>query len=81
MRIFHLHLDVLGALRHPKVLRGCITVEGKKLETTAEVKAFLENQLAMGHECLPMSSECEGFDYKTGCPGHVIPDEEEAHHG
>ena len=38
--------------------------------TENEVHAFLLDQLAMGRKLLPMSKDCVGFDYQTGCPGH-----------
>ena len=71
MRILHFAMSVRGALNHPSQLKNCITVDGKKLKTTYEVREFLLDQLSMGHELLPMG-DCEGFDYKTGCPGHQI---------
>jgi len=72
----HLSLSVEGALTNPENWVDCITVDGKVLTTALEVKAFLEECLALGYELLPMASDCEGFDYKTGCPGHVIEEEE-----
>ena len=74
-RIIHMSVDTEGALRNAKDWRGCITVEGKKLNTVAEVRAFLQDQLAQGHKVLPTSDECEGFDWEKGCPGHVVEEE------
>jgi len=28
-----------------------------------------------GKKVLPLSDECEGFSYETGCPGHPIKEE------
>lgn len=33
------------------------------------LRAAMLDLLARGHELIPMN-ECEGFDPKTGCPGH-----------
>ena len=51
------------------MLIGAITVDGKALTTVREIRKFLADQLAKGRELLPCG-DCEGFDYKTGCPGH-----------
>jgi hypothetical protein len=34
-------------------------------------------ECGFGRRVLPMSDECEGFDYQTGCPGHEYDDGEE----
>jgi hypothetical protein len=69
--IMHCGLSIEGALRNPKNWVNNIIVDGKCLRTVKEVKRFFEEELAMGHEMLPLSGECEGFDYVTGCPGHT----------
>ena len=69
--LHHMSLDIAGALRRAKDLRNCITVGGKLLTTEKQVKQFLEYQLSLGRKVLPFG-ECEGFDYITGCPGHII---------
>ena len=33
------------------------------------------DHLAQGHEVIPFGPACEGFDCKTGCPGHEITEE------
>lgn len=73
--IRHISLDVKGALMNwdrkmLKNMASSITVDGTPLKTADDVKFFLLDQLAQGHELLPMA-DCEGFDWKTGCPGHV----------
>lgn len=40
--------------------------------TPREVKAAFIDELLKGHELIPFGDPCEGFDYKTGCPGHEI---------
>ena len=67
--IRHLCLDIRGGMRNAKQLCGCITVDGKTLNTTHEVKEFLKDQLAMGRKVLPFG-DCDNFDYQIGCLGH-----------
>ena len=69
--IFHLNLSIRGGLANAEALCGCITVDGKMLNTVPEVKNFLREQLDMGRECLPFG-DCDNFDYKTGCKGHFV---------
>lgn len=66
---FHLNLYVRGGLKNAKYLCGCVTVDGKALNTIPEIKNFLREQLDMGREFLPCG-DCDNFDYKTGCKGH-----------
>ena len=54
-----------------KMLKGVITVDGHTLNTVKEIRNFLQGQLDMGREVLPMG-DCDNFDYKTGCRGHVV---------
>lgn len=69
MRRRHLHLDIEGGIRNAATLKGVITVDGKTLMTVKEIRAFLREQLALGHKVLPMD-DCDNFDYQTGCRGH-----------
>ena len=78
-RMMHFAQDVRGALRNwdkrmMKRMASSIIVDGKRLKTADEVREFFMDCLASGKELLPMG-DCEGFDYKTGCPGHEYPDE------
>lgn len=42
--------------------------------TEWEAKKFMLDQLALGREVIPLTNPpCDGFDYKTGCPGHPEP--------
>ena len=81
-RKIHLSLDVRGALmqsdRDLTPLAKSTTVEGRRLRTGKEMRAFLLDCLAEGYEYLPMT-ECDNFDPKKGCLGHPIT--EEAEHG
>lgn len=77
-RINHLCLSVRGALNWSKAemrrWAPSITVDGKQLRTADEVRNFLLDELSKGHEVLPLG-ECDNFDWKTGCRGHDIQDE------
>lgn len=70
-RIFHFNLSIRDGLSNVKALLGCITVDGKTLNTVPEVRNFLREQLDMGRECLPLG-DCDNFDYETGCKGHFV---------
>jgi hypothetical protein len=62
--------QVLG--KHPSVTK----TDGSRFSSEAEFRNMLMDELAKGHEKLPMTNPpCEGFDYKTGCPGHEDTDE------
>lgn len=67
----HLCLDIQGGIENAKELRGCFTVDGRQLNTVKEVRAFLNEQLALGRRVLPIG-DCDNFDYQTGCKGHVV---------
>ena len=72
--IRHFNMNIQGAIENARDLKGCITVDGKTLNTVAEIRKFLRGQLAMGRKCLPMG-RCSNFDYQTGCKGHEHPEE------
>jgi hypothetical protein len=72
----HLCLCIRGALNWPKgKLKNMFenSETGKRL-TANEAREYLMDCLSEGKELLPLG-KCEGFDYKTGCPGHPINDE------
>ncbi|MGY4892334.1 UNVERIFIED_CONTAM: hypothetical protein EX528_18830 [Xanthomonas axonopodis] len=73
-KVMHIHLSVRGALRWPKnELRGMFSdpATGRTL-TPDEAREVLMGHLSRGHEVIPCSAECEGFDYAGGgCPGHA----------
>lgn len=72
--IRHFSLNTEGGIANAKDLKGCIKVDGKTLETVAEVRKFLRGQLAMGRKYLPMC-RCSNFDYQKGCLGHAKREE------
>lgn len=47
---------------------------GEPYRDWRELKDAFLDELAQGHEVIPISKDCEGFDFKTGCPGHDVPD-------
>jgi hypothetical protein len=68
---FHCCLSVRGALRWPgSKLRGMLRNEQGHALSADEVREWLMDQLAAGREVVPFGAACDGFDYKTGCPGH-----------
>jgi hypothetical protein len=75
--IIHVSLSVRGALKWPPAkLREAtewITKPDGSRFTPAELRDALLDELAQGHEVIPMAENCEGFDFKTGCPGHAEP--------
>ncbi|MCY1275348.1 hypothetical protein D9M69_494460 [compost metagenome] len=71
---YHVHLCVRGYLRDAskRELAGMFQrQDGTKLSAD-EAREYLMDCLAEGKEVLPLSQECEGFDYSgKGCPGHA----------
>jgi hypothetical protein len=53
-----------------------ITVDGREA-TPDEVMRTMLDELAAGHERLPIGEPCEGFNYILGCPGHETREVEE----
>jgi hypothetical protein len=73
-QIIHLCVSVRGMLnwdkRYAKRMLSCVTKnDGSRYRGVEELRQGLMDELAMGHEVLP-TGECDGFSYKTGCPGH-----------
>lgn len=77
-RMFHVHISVRGVLLNwsDSEFSGVFSHPGGRQMTPREAKAALLDELAKGHEVLPCSDDCEGFDLSgKGCPGHDLPDE------
>ena len=72
---YHLALDVAGGIRNARMLKGCVTVDGKALTYVKDIRDLLLDELAQGHRYLPMA-ECDNFDYQRGCLGHVVHDKD-----
>lgn len=52
-------------------LRVISKEDGTRYSCVNEFRRALQDELADGHEVLPMGEPCEGFDYaEGGCPGH-----------
>lgn len=66
----HTCLSIEGAIRNAKDLKGCIEVNGRTLNTVAEIRAYLKIQQSKGYRVLPMC-ECSNFDFQKGCKGHI----------
>ena len=74
----HVSISVRGLLRRlgdgkREAKRACagITDATTGLQVTPEqLHGMLCDELAAGHEALPIGEPCENFSYKTGCPGH-----------
>ncbi len=76
--INHICMNVDGAIRNAKDLKGCVTVEGHTLNTVAEIREWLNSQKAKGRRVLPFGY-CKGFDFVKGCPGHETKEECDEH--
>lgn len=70
-RSFHFCLDVKGFLMHSKLrdYKGMFTRDDGSSMSPEEAKRTLLDELAKGHEKLPMG-KCDNFDFKEGCLGH-----------
>ena len=73
----HMCLSVRGALKwDSRTLRRCRPLfsddEGRH-PSADEIREWLMDELAQGHEVIPIGPGCEGFDFKNGCPGHEMP--------
>lgn len=71
--IYHTCMSIDGAITNAKMLKGCITVDGRTLETVKEIRDFMKGELAKGRRVLPMG-KCSNFCYQTGCKGHEVPE-------
>ena len=70
MQSVHMCMSVRGALRKPdKEIKGILLHEDDTPMTASEVREALFDELAKGHEVIPIG-ECDNFDYKKGCRGH-----------
>lgn len=71
--VLHMSLSVRGALNWPKRKLRIFTDKATGRQANPDqVRSWLMDELAQGHEVIPLtgSEPCEGFDFKTGCPGH-----------
>lgn len=72
--IIHCCLSVRGALRWDKrklrQMTSVIVPKDSPKFTPDGLRDWLMDQLSQGREVIPIGALCDGFDYKTGCPGH-----------
>lgn len=70
-RLIHVYLDVRGALLNytDEDFVGFRDESGCQM-SPYEARSALLDALLSGVAALPIGEPCEGFDYKTGCPGH-----------
>ncbi len=68
----HFCQDIEGALLNwtRSDWREAAKLNGVPTET---IKDWFRKYLKDGLKVLPMSKDCEGFSYQTGCPGHEVP--------
>ena len=72
-KITHMCVDIAGLLKHStdnQLGRLFHEVDGSQ-RSGKYVRDWLRLQLAQGKKVLPMSKDCVGFSYETGCPGHT----------
>lgn len=73
MTTYHMCMDIEGYLtNHTRArdYKGLFFHDDGRPMTVVEAKQALFAELRSGKRVLPMSDECVGFDYQTGCPGH-----------
>ena len=71
--ITHMCISVRGVLGRGLKYCGSIGMrhdDGRKA-TPHEVQDWLMDELAKGHEVVPLG-ECDNFDFKKGCQGHPL---------
>lgn len=69
MKIYHICLEISGALKNLSSLKGVMTDEDGRTLPLEEIKMYLLSEQAKGHQVLPCA-ECDNFDYHHGCRGH-----------
>lgn len=76
-KTIHMCLNVRGFLnnrRFPKDFQHLFRRSDGVSLTPEEARDHLYDELAKGHEVIPLTNEpCPGFDYSGGgCPGHDV---------
>lgn len=71
---YHLCIDINGVLRQTgrefaKNFKGVMKDSAGRLMSVAEVRVEFEQAQARGWKVMP-TTECDNFDYQTGCKGH-----------
>jgi hypothetical protein len=72
---WHMCMVVKGALRQTdRELEGLIDDDDGHPVSGTVARAWLKIQAYQGREVVPFGEACDGFDFKTGCPGHQVED-------
>jgi hypothetical protein len=76
-KILHCHISVRGFLGASdselgRMLSSVMKPGGERFASVHEFRHALMDDLAKGREALPVGEPCDGFDFKTGCPGHQV---------
>lgn len=71
----HMCISVRGMLNWDlretkRNLKSMTKNDGTRFASVEEFRHAMMDELSQGHQVLPLGPACEGFDYKTGCPGH-----------
>lgn len=66
----HMCVDITGVLRWSDRDLSKLFTENGATKPGSYIRDWLKLQLAQGKQVLPMSEECDGFSYQSGCPGH-----------
>jgi hypothetical protein len=72
---YHMCISVRGMLawgerETKRQLRSITKDDGTRFSGVREFRDMLMDELAAGHEVLPMGKACDNFDWKKGCQGH-----------
>lgn len=71
---YHMSLSVRGALNWPKAemrrLAKSMTKPDGSALTPEQAREALMDELAKGHEVVPIGIVCDNWDWKEGCKGH-----------
>ena len=75
-KTYHMHLSIRGALNwdkreQAKALKWMFKEGGEPFQDIHELRDALLNELAKGSEVIPFGKECDNFDWKEGCLGHI----------
>jgi hypothetical protein len=75
--IRHMSCNIAGLIRNTgkKSMKGFMSDDGREM-SNKEVRAYLQDCLNKGYKVIPLGN-CEGFDYQTGCPGHLKEEDKE----
>lgn len=72
---FHICQSVQGALKNWKKIDWNELARENKIPPE-KLKVLFRIMDFEGKKVIPIGKACEGFSYETGCPGHLIEEEE-----